>query len=95
VTVEHALELLAAPVTIANSASTTRRRDNIPKAGRYGPYVQIGEMTNPKQKPKTASLFSTMSPETLTFEEASKLLYCRAWWATTRRRRNRSSPNGR
>ncbi len=31
-------------------------------------------MTNPKQKPKTASLFSTMSPETLTFEEASKLL---------------------
>jgi DNA topoisomerase-1 len=44
------------------------------KAGRYGPYVQVGEMTDPKEKPKTASLFTTMSPETVTFEDALKLL---------------------
>jgi DNA topoisomerase-1 len=74
-TVEHALELLAAPSNDRELGVDEATGETIfLKAGRYGPYVQIGEMTNPKQKPKTASLFSTMSPETLTFEEASKLL---------------------
>ena len=74
-TVEHALELLAAPSNDRELGVDDATGETIfLKAGRYGPYVQIGEMTNPKQKPKTASLFSTMSPETLTFEEASKLL---------------------
>ena len=42
------------------------------KDGRYGPYVMIDD---PKAaKPKTASLFKTMSPETLTFDDALKLL---------------------
>jgi DNA topoisomerase-1 len=42
------------------------------KDGRYGPYVMIDD---PKAaKPKTASLFKTMSPETLTFEDSLKLL---------------------
>jgi DNA topoisomerase-1 len=42
------------------------------KDGRYGPYVMIDD---PKAaKPKTASLFKTMSPETLTFEDSIKLL---------------------
>ena len=31
-------------------------------------------MTDPKDKPRTASLFSTMSPETVTLEDATKLL---------------------
>jgi DNA topoisomerase-1 len=44
------------------------------KAGRYGPYVQVGEMTNPKDKPRTASLLSAMSVETLTLDDAVKLL---------------------
>ena len=44
------------------------------KAGRYGPYVQVGEMNDPKDKPKTASLFSTMSPESITFDDAVRLL---------------------
>jgi DNA topoisomerase-1 len=74
-TVEHALELLAAPSNDRELGVDEATGETIfLKAGRYGPYVQVGEMTNPKQKPKTASLFSTMSPETLTFEEASKLL---------------------
>ncbi len=49
----------------------------IARTGRYGPYVQLGELdpdAKPKQKPKTASLFKSMSLETLTMEEALRLL---------------------
>jgi DNA topoisomerase-1 len=34
----------------------------------------VGEVTDPKEKPKTASLFSTMSPESVTLEDAKLLL---------------------
>jgi DNA topoisomerase-1 len=44
------------------------------KAGRFGPYVQVGEVTDGEPKPRTASLFASMSPATLTFEEALELL---------------------
>ena len=43
------------------------------KAGRFGPYIQLGEATD-GEKPRTASLLSTMTPEKLTFEEALQLL---------------------
>ncbi len=42
------------------------------KNGRYGPYVAIAD--EGAEKPKTASLFKSMSPETVTYEEALKLL---------------------
>jgi DNA topoisomerase-1 len=48
------------------------------KSGRFGPYVQVGELdpdakkTDPK--PQTASLLKTMRPELITFEDAMKLL---------------------
>ena len=54
--------------------------DVVAKAGRFGPYVQVGEMPEgkgkikPEDKPKTASLFKTMTVERITFEDAMQLL---------------------
>jgi DNA topoisomerase-1 len=43
--------------------------------GRFGPYVQLGEQQEgTKKKPKRASLFASMTPESVTFEEAMQLL---------------------
>jgi DNA topoisomerase-1 len=43
--------------------------------GRYGPYVQLGEQEEgSKKKPKRASLFKTMTPDTVTLDEALMLL---------------------
>jgi DNA topoisomerase-1 len=73
--VERVLELLAAPSNDRELGLDEASGLTIfLKAGRYGPYVQIGEMTDPKEKPKTASLFSTMKPEDVTLEDARKLL---------------------
>jgi DNA topoisomerase-1 len=44
------------------------------KAGRFGPYVQLGELVDGGPKPRTSSLFASMSPATLTFEQAMDLL---------------------
>jgi DNA topoisomerase-1 len=47
------------------------------KSGRFGPYVQLGELnTEDKkaEKPRTASLLKTMRPELITYEEAMSLL---------------------
>jgi len=43
--------------------------------GRFGPYVQLGEQQEgTKKKPKRASLFSSMTPDSVTFDEALQLL---------------------
>ncbi|MGH9088936.1 MAG: DNA topoisomerase, partial [Acidimicrobiales bacterium] len=74
-TIERAEALLAAPSndrdlgTDPESAETVRVR-----AGRYGPYVQLGEVVDGGPKPRTASLFSAMAPETITLEQALELL---------------------
>jgi DNA topoisomerase-1 len=74
-TVERAEELLAAPSSdrvLGNDPET-----GLPvqvKAGRFGPYVQIGELTDGGPKPRTSSLFASMSPATITFEQALQLL---------------------
>jgi DNA topoisomerase-1 len=44
------------------------------KAGRYGPYVTTVVPEGSKDAPRTASLFASMSPETLTIDDALKLL---------------------
>jgi DNA topoisomerase-1 len=43
--------------------------------GRFGPFVQLGEIEDgSKEKPPRASLFETMTPETVTLDEAIALL---------------------
>jgi len=42
------------------------------RAGRYGPYVT--EVVEGDEKPRTASLFKSMTPETVTLEDALRLL---------------------
>jgi len=44
------------------------------RAGRFGPYVQLGEVADGQPKPRTASLFASMAPGTLTLEQALELL---------------------
>jgi len=44
----------------------------VAKNGRYGPYVT--EVAGEGEKPRTASLFKSMSPETVTLEDALRLL---------------------
>lgn len=73
-TLEKANQLLAAPkgdVPIGTDPATS-----LPvyvKQGRFGPYVQLGEMSD-DSKPKTASIFRTMKPENVTLEQALELL---------------------
>ena len=42
--------------------------------GRFGAYVQLGEMVDGEDKPKRGSLLTGMTPETITLDEALKLL---------------------
>jgi DNA topoisomerase-1 len=83
-TLERARELLDAPAPETTDRELgTDPATGLPvlvRAGRYGPYVQLGRAdelasTGAKgTKPKTASLFSSMKPEDLTLEEALHLL---------------------
>ncbi|MDE3207077.1 MAG: type I DNA topoisomerase [Acidobacteriota bacterium] len=75
-TVEHAESLLEA-------GSSDRELGEEPatglpvvvKAGRYGPYVQVGAADDSSgEKPRTASLLRTMDPSTVTLEQALRLL---------------------
>jgi DNA topoisomerase-1 len=73
-TIEHAEELLAAPSgdrVVGEDPATGL--PVIVRAGRYGPYVQLGEAKD-GERPLTASLFSAMTPATVTLEEALRLL---------------------
>jgi DNA topoisomerase-1 len=75
--IARALELLAAPK--GDEPLGTDPDSGLPvyvKSGRYGPYVQLGDAdTLPEgTKPKMSSLFQSMSPSTITLEEAVALL---------------------
>ncbi len=75
-TLERAGELLEAPNgdRILGTDPETGL-EVLVRSGRYGPYVQLGEAEpSSKDKPKRASLFSSMSAEDVTVEEALRLL---------------------
>jgi DNA topoisomerase-1 len=71
---EKAIELINTPAAEDRvlGAEPTSGLDIIVKDGRYGAYVTLVDEGNPK--PKTASLFKTMTVSTVTLEEAIKLL---------------------
>ena len=79
-TVERALELFNAPSSDRElGADPATGLTVFAKNGKYGPYVQLGEIEvdakgKAKNKPKTASLFQTMTLERLTLEDALQLL---------------------
>jgi DNA topoisomerase I len=73
--VERALELVEAP-----SEDRVLGPDPesglvvMARAGRYGPYVQLGEASDDGPRPRTASLFKTMELDTITLDDALRLL---------------------
>ncbi|MDX6355573.1 MAG: topoisomerase [Streptomyces sp.] len=80
-TVEHAEELLARPSGDFDlGVDPATGRPIVAKDGRYGPYVtEILPEDTPKTgknaiKPRTASLFKSMALDTVTLEEALKLM---------------------
>ncbi len=75
-TLDKALSLLAAPKSDEPIGELEGLGVYV-KNGRYGPYVQWGTPDEPPpglDKPKMASLFASMSPESVTFDDAVKLL---------------------
>ena len=74
-TVERAEELLAAPSSdrVLGEDPETGLPVQV-KAGRFGPYVQLGELVDGGPKPRTSSLFASMAPATLTLDQALDLL---------------------
>jgi len=74
-TVERAEELLAAGSNErVVGVDPDSGLDIRVKAGRYGPYVQLGEAEGGAGKPRTASLLTGMDPQTLSLEEALRAL---------------------
>ncbi|MGH7912709.1 MAG: type I DNA topoisomerase, partial [Candidatus Dormibacteraceae bacterium] len=74
-TVERAEALLAAPS--GDRVLGTEPGSGEPvlvRAGRFGPYVQLGQASAGGGKPKTSSLFASMDPATVSLTEALDLL---------------------
>jgi DNA topoisomerase I len=74
-TLEKAEELLAAPAgdRPLGTHPDTGREISV-RNGRYGPYVSEAVPEGSDEKPRSASLFASMSPDSVTLEDAVRLL---------------------
>ena len=73
-TIERAHELLVAPS--GDRVIGTDPESGLPvlaRSGRFGPYIQLGEAED-GEKPRTASLFKSMSLDTVDLDQALELL---------------------
>jgi DNA topoisomerase I len=73
-TAEKAEELLAQPDNRPLGRHPETGHEIIARVGRYGPYVTEVLPEGAEEKPRTASLFDSMSPESVTLEDAVRLL---------------------
>jgi DNA topoisomerase-1 len=74
-TVEKAEELLAQPSGDRElGVDPATGRQIVARSGRYGPYVTEVLDEDSKEKPRTASLFKSMSLDTITLDDAFRLL---------------------
>jgi DNA topoisomerase-1 len=73
-TPERIEELLSQPDNRPLGSDPETGREIVVRSGRYGPYVTEVLPEDSDEKPQTASLLSSMSPETVTLEEALRLL---------------------
>ena len=74
-TLDKAIELLSTPDDRVVGVDPETGLDIVARNGRFGPYVQVGRPEpGSKDKPKSASLLASMAIDTLTLEEALKIL---------------------
>ncbi len=74
-TIERARELLDQPSGDRSlGVNPETDREVVVRSGRYGPYVTETPPEGSAEKPRTASLFTSMSPDTVTLEDALRLL---------------------
>ena len=73
-TAARAEELLAQPDGRSLGTHPETGREIVVKSGRYGPYITDVVPDGDDEKPRTASLFASMSPETVSLDDALRLL---------------------
>jgi len=73
-TAEKAEELLRQPDSRSLGRDPETGNEIVVRSGRYGPYVTEVLPEGAETKPRTASLFASMSPETVSLDEALRLL---------------------
>ncbi len=73
-TPERVDELLTQPESRSLGIDPSTDTEIVVRSGRYGPYVTEALADGAEQKPRTASLFASMSPESVTLEDALRLL---------------------
>ncbi len=73
-TAARANELLAQPDGRVLGTDPASGREIVLRSGRYGPYVTEVLPDDAETKPRTGSLLKSMSPETVTLEDALRLL---------------------